>query len=147
MLSSAVEFYASMIESGAHAYVAAAETIASDDALPAVFYCLAGKDRTGVFAAILLGLLGVPDDVIVADYALTHEVVPLLTARRIARDGQEVEDTRWNGLPEELKGAHAYVMEGLLARVHEKWGSWDSYAAAVGMSPDTVDALRELLLD
>src|SRR5215470_4947789 len=63
VLSSAVEFYASMIESGAHAYVAAAETIAADDALPVVFYCLAGKDRTGVFAAILLGLLGVADDV------------------------------------------------------------------------------------
>ena len=146
-LSSGIEFYTSMLETGGPAYAEAARSVASDDALPAVFYCLAGKDRTGVFAAIVLGLLGVADDVIVADYALTHEVVPQLTARRIERDGQDAEDTRWSGIPEELKGAHAYVMEGLIARVHENWGGWESYAAAVGIDPTTIDSLRTLLLD
>ncbi|HEX5587251.1 MAG TPA: tyrosine-protein phosphatase [Acidimicrobiia bacterium] len=147
VLSSGIDFYSSMIEAGAPSYVAAANSIASDDALPAVFYCLAGKDRTGVFAAILLGFLGVPDDVIVADYALTHEVVPLLTERRIEREGADVEATRWVGIPEELKGAHAFVMEGLIARVHEKWGSWAQYAHAVGFPDETVATLREQLLD
>src|SRR5262245_58849167 len=40
-------------------------------ARPVLFHCAAGKDRTGIAAAVLLGLLGVPDDVILDDYALT----------------------------------------------------------------------------
>ena len=68
-LSSGVDFYTSMIEAGAHAYVAAANAIARRGRrCPRCFSCMAGKDRTGVFAAIVLGLLGVPDEVIVEDY-------------------------------------------------------------------------------
>jgi protein-tyrosine phosphatase len=146
-LSSAVDFYTSMIEAGAHAYARAAEEIADAEKLPAVFYCVAGKDRTGVFAAVVLGLLGVPDDVIVADYAMTHEVVHLITERRVARDGGAMEQTRWAGIPEELKGAHAHVMAGLIHRVREKWGGWEQYATSVGFAPETVASLRTLLLD
>lgn len=39
--------------------------------LPVLFHCAAGKDRTGIAAALLLTLLGVERDVIVDDYALT----------------------------------------------------------------------------
>ena len=41
----------------------------ADAEAPAVYHCAAGKDRTGVMSAVLLGLLGVEDEVIVADYA------------------------------------------------------------------------------
>ncbi|WP_435746140.1 tyrosine-protein phosphatase [Nocardioides sp. SYSU DS0663] len=37
-----------------------------------LFHCTAGKDRTGWAAAVLLGLLGVPDDVVLEDYLLTN---------------------------------------------------------------------------
>ena len=37
----------------------------------AVYHCAAGKDRTGVISAIVLGALGVDDELIVADYALS----------------------------------------------------------------------------
>src|SRR5256885_7649896 len=40
---------------------------------PLLFHCAAGKDRTGLTAAILLGLLGVPDDVILDDYERSEE--------------------------------------------------------------------------
>ena len=40
---------------------------------PLYFHCTAGKDRTGVCAAIVLTLLGVPDDAIVCDFLLTNE--------------------------------------------------------------------------
>lgn len=40
---------------------------------PVLFHCTLGKDRTGVFAALLLNLCGVPNDTIVEDYALTTE--------------------------------------------------------------------------
>jgi Tyrosine phosphatase family len=41
--------------------------------LPAVEHCSGGKDRTGVFSAILLTALGVPRDVVVQDYLLTTQ--------------------------------------------------------------------------
>ena len=50
--------------------------LARADALPAVFHCEAGCDRTGVLAAVVLSLLGVPDEVIAADYALTAAAMP-----------------------------------------------------------------------
>ena len=42
------------------------------DTPPFVFHCAAGKDRTGVLAAILLGALGVSEQDIVADFMLTE---------------------------------------------------------------------------
>jgi protein-tyrosine phosphatase len=39
--------------------------------LPAVVGCAAGKDRTGITIAVLLSLAGVPDDIVISDYALS----------------------------------------------------------------------------
>lgn len=38
-----------------------------------LFHCTAGKDRTGVVSAILLALVGVADEDIVYDYAISRE--------------------------------------------------------------------------
>jgi len=40
--------------------------------VPAVEHCTSGKDRTGVFSAILLTILGVPRDTVIQDYLLTN---------------------------------------------------------------------------
>jgi hypothetical protein len=42
-----------------------------EDHLPLLFHCSAGKDRTGVFSALLLLSLGVPEQTVLEDYALT----------------------------------------------------------------------------
>ncbi|HXY91108.1 MAG TPA: tyrosine-protein phosphatase [Acidimicrobiia bacterium] len=143
----AAEFYALMLESGAPAYRAALEAVAEPGALPAVFFCLAGKDRTGCFAALVLGLLGVPDDEIVADYHLTQEIVPILTERRLERDGPGLDAERWRNIPDDLRGAHTHVMEELLGHVDRLWGGWDAYAEFAGVRPELVGLLREELLE
>jgi protein-tyrosine phosphatase len=143
----AADFYAHMLDRGGGAYVAAVEAIADADALPAVFFCLAGKDRTGCFAALVLGVLGVPDDTIVADYALTQEIVPLLTERRLQRDGIAAEAARWKHIPDDLREAPPRTMAALVERVEERWGGWVGYAEAVGVTPDTIGRLREHLLE
>jgi len=38
-----------------------------------IYFCTAGKDRTGVVSAVLLRRLGFTDDVIIADYMATKE--------------------------------------------------------------------------
>jgi protein-tyrosine phosphatase len=45
--------------------------LAAPEATPAVFHCAGGKDRTGVVAALLQALAGVPDSLIAADYSHT----------------------------------------------------------------------------
>src|SRR4029078_2117372 len=72
----AVEFlagrYLAMLDQGSGSIVGALEMIADADRVPLVFHCSAGKDRTGVLAAVLLSVLGVSDDDIAADYALSR---------------------------------------------------------------------------
>lgn len=43
--------------------------------VPLAFNCSAGKDRTGIAAALVLTLVGVPRDTVVADYALSDDLV------------------------------------------------------------------------
>ena len=45
-----------------------------------VVHCFAGKDRTGIIAALLLGVAGVPDEIVAADYAASGPDVEALSA-------------------------------------------------------------------
>jgi protein-tyrosine phosphatase len=53
---------------------------------PALFHCAAGKDRTGVVAALLLKALDVPDDEVTADYVRTAEVLPTIMTRLLGHE-------------------------------------------------------------
>jgi protein-tyrosine phosphatase len=145
------EIYLRMMEAGSKAYAGALRTLVEADALPAVYFCMAGKDRTGVFSAFILGLLGVGDLDIVADYVLTHDVVEKIHERgRAERAGMPDlpdRDKVWEEMPEDLLGAKAPSMEGLLAGVHAKYGSWLGYADAIGVEEAVVLQVRELLLE
>ena len=146
---SAADVYLSMIEFGGPAYAEALRTVADADALPAVFFCVAGKDRTGCFAAMVLGLLGVSDDDVVADYALTQEVVAEIIARRVPLTEEEEEAAReqYGHLPQDLREAQAASMESLLVRMRERWGDWEGYVDALGIGPDIIAGLRTALLE
>ena len=64
-----------MLVTGEGALGRSLRLLAENDTYPAVFHCAAGKDRTGILAALCCRSLGVPDDVIVEDYALSGEGV------------------------------------------------------------------------
>jgi len=144
--TSAAEVYLIMLRTGARAYAEGLRALATPGALPAVYFCMAGKDRTGVFSALLLGLLGVPDEQIVADYALTHDVVEQIHDRRRAEGRGEPEDV-WKGMPEDLYGAHAVTMEATITGIRELWGGFEGWATDVGVEPAVVAALRETLIE
>lgn len=142
--TSAAGVYLTMMEHGAGAYAGALAALAEPDALPAVFFCMAGKDRTGVFSAVLLGLLGVTDDAIVADYALTGDVIADIHARTRAATPSVVD--LWRRLPPDILDAHAATMEGLVELVRERWGSFSGYVDAIGVDADIPARLRAALL-
>lgn len=66
--------YRHMLDQRGGQLVEVLRAIVAPDGVPAVVGCAAGKDRTGVAIAVLLAAVGVPTDVVVADYALTAEL-------------------------------------------------------------------------
>jgi protein-tyrosine phosphatase len=119
-------------------------TTLAESTTPAVYHCAAGKDRTGVVSAILLGLLGVDPQIIVADYALTQENLDAIIARLLATDGYR---SMLAALPPETMHANPETMEGFLLRLQDKYGSAVEYARAAGIGADTLRLLRERLLE
>jgi protein-tyrosine phosphatase len=118
------------------------DTLAATDA-PAVYHCAAGKDRTGVVSAVLLGLLGVPDEVIVADYAATQENLDAIIERLMSTKGYH---TMLSALPPDTLHAEPQTMLTFLENMRTAYGSMEGYARAAGSSPDTIERLRDRLL-
>lgn len=106
-----------------------------------LFHCRAGKDRTGVIAMLLLGLAGVSDEDILADYVETQRhlgrglrvkrhIVSLLLRRRAPR-------CLFEAIPSE--------MELTLDHLHGRYGTARNYLESIGVSPVTSDRLACLL--
>ncbi len=67
------DLYRSMVNDHAHSFAELFEHLLQLD-VPLVFHCTAGKDRTGIAAALILLALGVPRDVVMQDYLLSNEL-------------------------------------------------------------------------
>jgi len=65
------DLYSGLIDHSATQIGELLTRLATDTGLPAVFHCHAGKDRTGVVAALLLDALGVDRETVLDDYELT----------------------------------------------------------------------------
>ncbi|MGH2551040.1 MAG: tyrosine-protein phosphatase [Thermomicrobiales bacterium] len=137
------ELYVQMIEGGAATIRAVFETLADNTTYPAVVHCAVGKDRTGVTIALLLRTLGVSDEVIVADYALTDGFLAEGIARLRAMGGGADLDQ----LPAFVLRAHAETMAGFLATVDAKFGGTNQLLADAGILPGTQSEIRALLLE
>src|SRR5438093_1481866 len=111
---------------------------------PVVYHCAAGKDRTGVVSAVLLGLLGVRDEMIVADYAATQENLEAIIERLMAAKGYQ---TMLSALPPDTLHAEAETMVVFLVRIRERYGSMRGYARAAGVADAVVERLAERLLE
>lgn len=121
------------------------DALASADAYPAVFFCMAGKDRTGVLAAILLSLLGVSEADIVADFELSgDEVVALVDYLRTRED---FEDHPMMNQPIEILRAPRAAMEMFLAEVDHSYGGLPGYVRSLDIDESTIKTLQHLLLE
>ena len=116
--------------------------LAAADA-PVVYHCAAGKDRTGVVSAILLGLLGVADEVIVADYAATQENLDAIIDRLMSAEGYQ---NMLNALPPDTLHAEPQTMLAFLERMRGTYGSMADYARSAGVSDESLERLRGRLL-
>ncbi len=130
--------------------------VAADaDARPLVFHCTHGKDRTGIAAAMLLSVLGVPWDTVIEDYLLsnTHRIEEAEAGLSGLRDAaakqrdipsHEVDTTNIRGL--------YYVHQAYLQAAHDeiinRHGSIDAFTRdGMGLTEMDRDRLRRELLE
>jgi protein-tyrosine phosphatase len=124
-----------MLGEGPEAVREAIDLLGEPEALPAVVYCAAGKDRTGVIVALVLSLVGVDRATIAADYALSD--APAAALREWHLD---------NGTPpDQLAAAGIFrapreAMELFLAAVDERFGSLDAYLEGIGVEVEPARA-------
>lgn len=111
---------------------------------PVLFHCAAGKDRTGLAAAVILGVLGVPDETIVADYNLSSIfwAQPRLKALKPHLDQHGVSEHRVRPFLE----PRSAVLERALQHIHDRWCGFDAYATnCLGVAAGLPNELRSAL--
>src|SRR5688572_15120300 len=128
-----VERYLDMAVTGAEAIGEALRLVADAQASPLVVHCIAGKERTGMVCGLTLSLLGVSDEIVAADYALSEE--PEATYR--ARNAIHRQD---------VVVAPAAAMLGFLTGLRSAHGSIESYVRSLGVTDAHISALRSHLL-
>ncbi len=137
--------YIDMLTIGATALADSLHTLADPASVPAVFHCAAGKDRTGVLAAIVLSVLGVDEATIVGDYAITALAMAEL-AERLERDRPEALTTM-NAQPAAYMATPPAAMEMFLDHVRSQHGSMVGYVRSIGVELEVLEALQANLLD
>lgn len=138
-----VEHYLEYLRLAGGIVAQALRVLARPGATPAVFHCAAGKDRTGVLAALLLEIAGVQREAVVADYAATNERLHLVAAR-LRRLATYAAETRRRS-DEDLR-SDPETMRDLLARIDAEHGGVSDWARAQGVAEEQLAALRVLLL-
>jgi len=105
----------------------------------ALFHCTAGKDRTGLIAALLLLNAGVSKDDVVADYAATEThgagLLETLRQRALARGGDMAQAER-------VLAAKPETMRATLDWLDETHGGATEYMRGIGLPEAVVERLR-----
>jgi len=119
-------------------------SIAADPrSYPLVFHCAAGKDRTGIVAAIILSLLEVSREDITADYMLTAPAMERMVTTLIQAAPERAEQIEPH-LPA-IRGTRPGNIGGLLRALDEQYGSVAGYVSHIGAG-DSVPGLRANLV-
>jgi protein-tyrosine phosphatase len=135
--------YAHVVGKCGGAIADAIRPLCAAKAFPALVHCSAGKDRTGIVVAMILAVLGVPDEYIAADYSLSASY---LDPRQTAAIGQlRVNTGLGDNLTEELILSPPQLIMDVLASARTTHGSVDGYLVAHGLREADLAALRAAL--
>jgi protein-tyrosine phosphatase len=134
--------YAKIMETTGTA-LADAVTAIADSSGAAVFHCAAGKDRTGMVCAVVLGALGVSDEDIIADYAMTGRNLAAIEAR-LRRHAAY--DSGYRYVPRDAMTADEETMRDLIVRLRARHGTMTALLRAAGVTDDVLNRLRAALI-
>ncbi|MGM7678601.1 tyrosine-protein phosphatase [Microbacterium sp. A94] len=107
------------------------------------FHCAAGKDRTGVVAALVLDVLGVPHPLIVEDFLLTDQGIESILSRLRAVPGY---DQILSGRTLEQHRPRKDKIEALLESLMQDWVGAEGWLIAHGLEQDVIERFRALMI-
>ena len=115
-----------------------------------LIHCAAGKDRTGILAALTHHLAGVSEDDLVEDFLLTND--PGRFERRVPVMMQVMKDltgrTPSQAAVRTALGVEAHYLETAFAAIHEKHGSLDAYLEReLGVDDRARQAIHDRILE
>lgn len=148
------EQYEDMVLQQREAYRLLFDRLAAGET-PLVFNCSAGKDRTGVAAALLLTALGVPREQVVADYAMSDDIVDYSAAFLETGEAEQEDDSPYaflRELPREaimpLLASDPEYVKAALDGLVEKYGSVLAFLRAeLKVTDAELAAIRSHLLE
>ena len=129
-----VDYYLHMLEDGASTRKIVETLIYAPK--PLLVHCIAGKDRTGIHALLLLWANGVDRDTICEDYLLSYSQLPQLQ-EHMHEAGVRLPDFAFKG--------NRKIIDAILARFIEKYGDVENYLAGFGIHEDDVNSYCNLL--
>ncbi len=138
-----------VLDQNAHHLGAILRRLAEPANRPALIHCAVGKDRTGVAVALLLALLGVPEETIVADYTLSNRHHPAILAEMRPEFWRA---TVWAWIRPSalypLALAQPDTMRAALRHLRQQYGSAEEYARhAAAVDDATLASLRQQFLE
>ncbi len=136
--------YLDMLDEGGEAIADVLDVIADPARHGVVFHCAAGKDRTGVIAALILSLLGVDDDVIAADYGRSADAMDRMEGWY--RDNHPDRVEAMSRQPRSFRSCPPAAMLAFLGDVRSRWGSVQGCVDELGVDSSTTESLRQHLL-
>ncbi len=120
------------------------ETLATSQSVT-LFHCTAGKDRTGIIAALLLATAGVSQVAIVHDYSLTEQLAKPMLERLLQKAVQNGMDKDFYA---KLLTSKAATIEATLWYLEARYGSLEGYLKdGLGLEQQILDALRLKILE
>lgn len=137
------EMYVRALERSSAQIKAVFEVIADAADEAVLFHCTAGKDRTGIVAALALGTVNVPAPTIIEDYALTDRyLAPLLQTwrDRAAESGRDLVAF------ERYLYAQPENMQAMLTEIETRFGNAERYLRSIGLTDEKLERVRERLV-
>ena len=138
-------------------YIPVFESLTNPDNFPLLFHCVAGKDRTGIVSAFLLGILDVDESVIIEDYLLTNKLreKEMQLKEKQIRDHlvETTENSSETLIEERMEIAQSllYAKENFITSVFDEvkknFGNWDNFRLnGLKISDERVKKLKNFLL-
>ncbi|TFK20369.1 hypothetical protein FA15DRAFT_599906 [Coprinopsis marcescibilis] len=142
-----MELYSQIMDHGGHAFGAIIRQIRDHPSQGCLFHCTAGKDRTGIFAALMLKLAGVEDELIAQDYALTRVGREPAREMIMARLSKEPLFASNNEAALNMFTCRHETMTAFLKHIEEAYNGVYSYIKRyIGLSDEDIEKVRNNLL-
>lgn len=135
-------FYMTALETRGDAICQILTEMAQIDDGAVLFNCTAGKDRTGIIAALLLGIAGVDRKEIIADYALTAEFIPDLVAEFLDISRAKGGDTESYA---RMLESPAETLAATMDAIRQKYGTFRTYLQSINLPESVRETLRARL--